>query len=171
MMDVIDNLLREIFSKYLRPKGMPPHPDLTTAQMHCLVVIGELKNPTMSELSEELGVHPSTATALIDALVEHGLVERHDDPSDRRIVRVTHTEQGRRERLQHHRRQRERLARLLGEINDEDLAAIVNALRILRDAAARAVQADSQTPKRLETDCDDSAQCQEEVAGHECQSA
>jgi len=141
MVGAIDDLFREIFGKYLRPKQMPPHPDVTMAQMHCLAAIGELGRPTMSELSEELGLHPSSVTALVDALVEQGLVEREGDPDDRRVVRVTHTAEGRRQRLRHLREQRERLKGLLGETSDEDLVRILEALTTLRDAAEGAVRA------------------------------
>lgn len=150
MMEAIDDLFREIFGKHLKPTRLPPHPDVTMAQMHCLHEIGELGTPTMSELSEELGLHPSTVTALVDALVEQGLVQRKRDPDDRRVVRVTHTAEGRRERLRHHREQRERLKRLLGDLSDDDLSAIISALTTLRDAAERAARAggvDSRNPR------------------------
>ncbi|MBI4674722.1 MAG: MarR family transcriptional regulator [Chloroflexi bacterium] len=44
---------------------------------------------TMGEISEALHVPLSTATRMVDSLVEHGYAERLPDPQDRRIVRVT----------------------------------------------------------------------------------
>jgi DNA-binding MarR family transcriptional regulator len=49
---------------------------------------------TMGELSEALVVPLSTATRMVDWLVESGYAERLPDPEDRRIVRVTLTETG-----------------------------------------------------------------------------
>ena len=45
----------------------------------------------MSELAARLGVTSSTATGLVDRLVELGLLARHDDPADRRQVVVSAT--------------------------------------------------------------------------------
>ncbi len=42
----------------------------------------------MRELSEELAVPLSTATRMVDWLVESGYIERLSDPDDRRVVRV-----------------------------------------------------------------------------------
>jgi len=53
-------------------------------------------NSTMGELSQALSVPLYTATRLVDSLVENGLADRLSDPDDRRIVRVTLTDSGRR---------------------------------------------------------------------------
>lgn len=49
---------------------------------------------TMGELSDALAVPLSTATRVIDTLVERGYVERFSDSEDRRVVRVRFTRQG-----------------------------------------------------------------------------
>jgi DNA-binding MarR family transcriptional regulator len=51
---------------------------------------------TMGELSQALSVPLYTATRMVDSLVATGLADRLSDPDDRRIVRVTLTEDGRR---------------------------------------------------------------------------
>lgn len=51
---------------------------------------------TMGELSQALSVPLHTATRMVDSLVENGLADRLSDPEDRRIVRVTLTDNGRR---------------------------------------------------------------------------
>ena len=48
----------------------------------------------MGELSRALEVPLSTATRLIDGLVESGYAERVPDPEDRRVVRVKLTPEG-----------------------------------------------------------------------------
>ncbi len=67
--------------------------------------------PTMGELGAELGIPLSSATRMADVLVRAKLVERRDDPHDRRVVRICLTRQGlqfihdgiefTRERIQH----------------------------------------------------------------------
>lgn len=49
---------------------------------------------TMGEISEALNVPLSTATRMIDSLVEQGYAERMHDLHDRRVVRVTLSAEG-----------------------------------------------------------------------------
>jgi DNA-binding MarR family transcriptional regulator len=70
--------------------------DLTPAQSRALRTISKAGQPIrMGELASTLGVVPRSATGLVDALQESGLVERTVDPANRRSVLVTLTEQGR----------------------------------------------------------------------------
>lgn len=48
----------------------------------------------MRELAARLGGHASSATGLADRLAARGLVERHEDASDRRVKRVALTPEG-----------------------------------------------------------------------------
>ena len=50
----------------------------------------------MSDLAERLLVSRSSCTRIVDALVRQELVQRRDDPEDRRAVRVELTTEGRR---------------------------------------------------------------------------
>ncbi len=134
----IDDLLREIVGDYLSPPTPPPDDlNMTIGQMHCLRTFSRLGKPTMSELAEALGLHPSTVTVLVDALVAHGLVERQTDPEDRRVVRAQETAKGGRSRRKHLKAMRARMLHLLGDLSDEDLSRIHDALATLREAAQR----------------------------------
>ncbi len=50
---------------------------------------------TMGEISNEIFVSPATATRVVDWWVKNGLAERLPDSSDKRLVRVKITEEGR----------------------------------------------------------------------------
>ncbi len=50
--------------------------------------------PTMGELSTELNIPFSTATRIVDWLVNGDFVERLPDPDDRRVIRVRMTQAG-----------------------------------------------------------------------------
>jgi DNA-binding MarR family transcriptional regulator len=52
-------------------------------------------SPTMGELSAELGIPLSSATRIVDGLVNGNFIERIPDESDRRVVRVQMTTTGR----------------------------------------------------------------------------
>jgi DNA-binding MarR family transcriptional regulator len=51
-------------------------------------------SPTMGELSSELGIPLSTTTRIVDGLVHVNLLERTNDPLDRRVVRIQMSEYG-----------------------------------------------------------------------------
>ena len=47
-----------------------------------------------TDLARAAELNPGAMTRLIDKLIERGLVERHADPDDRRVVRIQLSEQG-----------------------------------------------------------------------------
>jgi DNA-binding MarR family transcriptional regulator len=49
---------------------------------------------SMRELATRLGGHASNATGIADRLAARGLVERREDPDDRRVKRVDLTQEG-----------------------------------------------------------------------------
>jgi DNA-binding MarR family transcriptional regulator len=70
--------------------------DLTPAQSRALRTISKADPPIrMGELASTLGVVPRSATGLVDALQQAGLVERTVDPENRRSVLVALTAAGR----------------------------------------------------------------------------
>jgi DNA-binding MarR family transcriptional regulator len=138
IMGAIDDLLRDILTNYLRPPTPPVRErDVTLGQMECLHTISRLGHPTMSEVSQALRLHPSTVTVLVDGLVAHGLVQRQDDPDDRRVIRVSETAQGARNREQHLAEMRRRMTHLLSDLSDQELGRIHESLSALREAACR----------------------------------
>ncbi|HEY8284774.1 MAG TPA: MarR family transcriptional regulator [Chloroflexota bacterium] len=68
--------------------------ELTMPQFKLLLTIASGDGPRVSDLAQRLGVTPPTVTAVLDRLVEHGLVRRTDDQRDRRQVICLLTNQG-----------------------------------------------------------------------------
>ncbi len=63
--------------------------DVQVSPGHIQVLIALARGPrSVGQLAEELGVSPPAATQLVDKLAEHGMVDRHNDPEDRRVVLV-----------------------------------------------------------------------------------
>lgn len=88
----------------------------------------------LSDLADKLHIAPRSATTVVDALEEAGLVERSPDPADRRAVRILLTEAGRAavERIG---QVRDEVAQeYFGEVSPDDQAVV---LRALRSAEAR----------------------------------
>jgi DNA-binding MarR family transcriptional regulator len=88
----VKNLRHQL--KSLRAGGAD-HPEDRMFLFRILAVLRSREQPpTMGELSAELGIPLSTATRMADKLVRGKIVDRCDDPGDRRIVRLCLTASG-----------------------------------------------------------------------------
>ena len=113
--------------------------DLTMPQARVVFLLMQKGIQRMNSLSFTLEISFSRATALMDQLVEKGMVERWTDPEDRRSVLCALTEDGKElaQRLLMERRSRweERLASL----SVEEIQRVSDAMELVRDAIQRAV--------------------------------
>jgi DNA-binding MarR family transcriptional regulator len=110
---------------------------VTMSQAKVLYLARAAGHLRMSELAAKLGVSLSTTSGVVDRLVDHGLLDRHDDPADRRQVVVSITRAGA-DRLDQFRELSERQLRsLLAQVADSDLVLLERAFSILASAAAR----------------------------------
>ncbi len=67
---------------------------LSYSAMLVLSFVNRQGPATMGEIQRELGLARSTVTGLVDTLHGRDLVERQQDPDDRRVIRVQPTPQG-----------------------------------------------------------------------------
>lgn len=65
--------------------------DLSITQLNAIKVLWDSGEMTMSELADQLGVSPPSASVLVDRLVEKGILCREHSTTDRRkvVVRVS----------------------------------------------------------------------------------
>lgn len=82
-------ILRGIVEQRLKPFGM------TRAQFATLARLDRQDGLAQHELAEALEVQPIAMVRLVDQLSAEGLVERRDDPADRRVNRLYITAAGR----------------------------------------------------------------------------
>lgn len=112
--------------------------NLTQAQLRTLYLVAAQGPLRMSEIAERQGIAASTSTGVVDALVHLDLLERLEDPKDRRQVLVRTTEAGRERLEDFHELGRGRLRDMLARIDDPDgIATIERSLNLLTDAAER----------------------------------
>jgi DNA-binding MarR family transcriptional regulator len=104
--------------------------------MHLLELHGEM---AMSRLAEMLDVSVSNATGLIDRVEDRGYVERIRVPSDRRVVLVRITAEGRAVLDEVEAVREEILERILGELDPAQLSRLAAAMGDLRSALATSV--------------------------------
>ena len=106
--------------------------DVQVSPGHIQVLIALTRGPrSVGQLAEELGVSPPAATQLVDRLVEHGMVGRHNDPEDRRVVLVDYVA-GMHEVAGHIVGDRRRpLHDAMSKMTDGEALAFVKGLRLL----------------------------------------
>ncbi len=112
-------------------KMKPEALTLTLAQLRCLHVLSREAPCTMRDLSRHLGVRPSTACELIDALVKAKMVSRESDPDDRRAVCLNLAPKGRRLQDKHRASRLEQLRSVIENLSADERRAIVGALETL----------------------------------------
>ncbi len=112
------------------------HFDLTMSQVKTLILVytSETGCLRMGQLASALGVALSSATGIVDRLVEQGLLLRHEDPEDRRSVVVRLTDRGRELIEVPHQASMGRLAAVLERLTLDELRTIVQALAAVRRA-------------------------------------
>lgn len=110
--------------------------ELTVAQLKTLLVIVERGKVTGSQLARTLGVGPPNITRIVTRLYDEGLIERHDDPEDRRITSIVATTEGQRVVECLYSCRREYLSALLTNVYDEQLDDVRRGLALLAEAAS-----------------------------------
>ena len=66
----------------------PAHAELSLPQMNMLLVVRERGKVTIKELAKALSVSPPSASAMVDRLVDMGVLVREHSQVDRRVVEV-----------------------------------------------------------------------------------
>ncbi|MCC7104003.1 MAG: MarR family transcriptional regulator [Chloroflexi bacterium] len=138
----IDDLIERVCRQdqrfyYLVRSGPDPwlQIDLTMPQLKTLLVVHGLRPAAMGRVASLLSVGLSTATGLVDRLVEHGLVRRAEDSRDRRVVRVTTTDAGEELIARFATAGTDRLRLLLRRLDPGELRLVARALDLLYGAA------------------------------------
>lgn len=128
LVTTVPNVFRHLLSHARR---RPAWADMTYQQFNVLRIItdGEVGQ---GEIARRLMVTAPVVTRLASALVEDGLVERRDDPADRRSVRLKITRKGKRQVEAMRRDLVEAARELLEPLAPEDRSAIAGALEQLQ---------------------------------------
>jgi DNA-binding MarR family transcriptional regulator len=109
--------------------------ELGTVTVHQVEALWALERGplTMSQLARALKVSESAATALVERLVRHSLVERRSDPRDRRIVMVELSERAHALSEQVAKHRLAAFGEVFGVLSDDRLHDVVTALEEVAD--------------------------------------
>ena len=108
---------------------------VTPTQFRMLVVLETNGAGTLGHLAASLGVNASTAQRQVDRLVGDGLVDRRENPQDRREVSIALTRHGSRLVDAVTTRRRAAIARIVQDMPDSDRQALIAALEAFTIAA------------------------------------
>lgn len=76
------------YMHYAREKG------LSRSMIGTLFHLSHRHHAGVTDLGEHLGVSSAAASQMLEHLVEEGLIQRSEDPDDRRMKKITLTEEG-----------------------------------------------------------------------------
>ncbi|GAB6926484.1 MarR family transcriptional regulator [Paenibacillus sp. JCM 10914] len=100
--------------------------DLTNDQFQVVRLINSMTHCTSSLLAEQLAVGKSSITAIINRLVDAGIIQRTRDESDRRIVYLSLTDYGATIFESAHEQVREIISPYLQHFEDKDIEMFIS---------------------------------------------
>ena len=109
---------------------------LTQAQARALIYVSRHEGVRQVELAELLEVQPITLARLLDQLAEAGLVERRPDPADRRAYQVFLTPDAAPHLAAIEQVTAAIRADALRELDEQEVATVMHALRTMRNNLA-----------------------------------
>ena len=142
ILEVFDGLMHRLMASHAPELNLI---DLTMSQTKALYLVLSADQLRMSELAGRLGITSSTATGVVDGLVAHGLLARHEDPADRRQVVVSATAQAEATLESFRELNSRRMREMLAHVDAADLGVVEQALRILSAAVAAEVESTTTT--------------------------
>ncbi|MFF7163485.1 MarR family winged helix-turn-helix transcriptional regulator [Streptomyces sp. NPDC008086] len=110
---------------------------VTPAQSRLLRTLAHYDSPPrMADLAERLEVVPRAVTTLVDGLEASGKVRRVPDPTNRRVIRIELTDDGRGALRELHGARRSAAEEILAPLTDEQRSALGDLLDTLIDGTA-----------------------------------
>jgi len=106
-------------------------PSLSVPQFRVLEFLSRHPGASLSDVAEHVGVTRASASTMTDRLVQQGLVNRAEDPQERRHVMLSLTSIGSDRLTQMRDVTRRRIAALLDELPPEELAAVATGVAAL----------------------------------------
>ena len=103
-------------------------------QVRVLVIVASTEPVSLGALAEAAQLHPSTASRLCERMVGEGLLDRSDDPSNRRALNLRLTAKGRRVVAAMVRHRREAIMPILRAMPASGRRDLVTALRAFAEA-------------------------------------
>jgi DNA-binding MarR family transcriptional regulator len=119
------------FKQFMDSNGLSPSQVITLLRLYNGGSCG------VKAIGSQLGVSNAASSQLIDRLVLQGLIERSEDPTDRRAKHLTITTKGRTLLDQGIAARRQWMEKLTIQLTPEQQAIVIAALSVLTDSASK----------------------------------
>jgi len=106
---------------------------VTTTQLGVLFAIGRRDGVPLKDICQALALGAPAVTGLCHRMEKLGLVERRQDPDDRRAVRLALTDEGRKIREQSHPFLEQMNTALTSGLSEAQIAATLDTLRTMAE--------------------------------------
>lgn len=141
-MNKIDQLATDFAKLYLRTHRLLDRrmaaQGASLARTKLLIRLSDHDTLRATDLAEWFQLAPRTVTEALDGLERDGLVARTPDPRDRRVKRVSITEEGRRAIAASEPMRSGLVTRIFGTLNPDEIAQLERLVVKLTDAVTRA---------------------------------
>ena len=117
-----------LMKREMNREGADP---LSYLHIETLRYIQEQGTPSMREVAEYLKIAPPSATALIDAFVKDGLLDRSADTNDRRVVRLQLSASGRKSIDRMMQQRAKAFSRIIAPLSTQDCVELTRILTII----------------------------------------
>ena len=117
------------FIEYARKSG------LSMSQLGALFHLNRMGTSGVTNLGDHLGVTSAAASQMLDRLVQQGLIQRTEDPNDRRVKKIELTTQGCQVLEESIRARQGWLDDFANNLSDQEKELAINALNIMIDKA------------------------------------
>jgi len=107
--------------------------DLSVPQFRALGFLHRNPGASLSDLAEHLGVTRATASATVERLVRRRLINRTDDPQERRRLLLTLTADGEEHLQQARQATHASVANVLSALSEAKLLQVIQGLSLLED--------------------------------------
>ncbi len=139
-MDEKENITRILdafdgFSKlFAAMESFSGNVSLSKPELLALEVISREEGLMMSELGNRLDISLSTATGIIDRLIEKKLVKRERNGVDRRVVRVVLTNKGKKTNQAYQKQKKELFGKMLAALDTKEKGELIKILEKIAGA-------------------------------------
>jgi DNA-binding MarR family transcriptional regulator len=143
-------LFRVLKSLVFRDDPGVEYGEMPLSQLRCLHIISEHEGQKMNELSQRMEVKLPAASQIVDRLVKRGMVERHADSLDRRVVRLELTPQARAKVDAQKRKRDARMGAALRGLTGPEVDQVIAGLDLLARAAEAHLQTELESRREPE---------------------
>jgi DNA-binding MarR family transcriptional regulator len=104
---------------------------LSMSMIGTLFHLNQQQKAGVTDVGDHLGVTSAAASQMVERLVQQGLIQRTEDPEDRRVKQIILTDQGCQILEEGLRARQDWLIDLVGALSTEEKAQVTSALEIL----------------------------------------